>query len=185
MTGSPVFSINFTNRLIPAKPINSKLKLHTHPGKPFYFYSVPEARDSTKACRFFPPVFSRGRMKGQDSMTSLVTPCFEKKFVTSIQRLTKTKYEIPQNRLLGSGSRHTIVCFSWDESIGEIYWKYRTAGHLVFWKPWPAVELKKSQNITSTSTSSSQPSVNQTLDLRSIKHQKHFRIAWLFLIDIR
>ena len=21
--------------------------------------------------------------------------------------------------------------------MGEIYWKYRTAGHLVFWKPWP------------------------------------------------
>ena len=31
--------------------------------------------------------------------TSLVTPCFEKKFVTNIQRLTKTKYEIPQSRL--------------------------------------------------------------------------------------
>ena len=40
-------------------------------------------------------------MKGQDSMTStsLVTPCFKKKFVTNIQRLTKTKYEIPQSRL--------------------------------------------------------------------------------------
>ena len=25
----------------------------------------------------------------------------------------------------------------------EIYWEYRTAGHLVFWKPWPAVELKE------------------------------------------
>ena len=23
-----------------------------------------------------------------------------------------------------------------------IYWEYRTPGHLVFWKPWPAVELK-------------------------------------------
>ena len=40
-------------------------------------------------------------MKGQDSMTStsLVMPCFDKKFVTNIQRLTKTKYEIPQSRL--------------------------------------------------------------------------------------
>ena len=25
----------------------------------------------------------------------------------------------------------------------EIFWENRTAGHLVFWKPWPAVELKK------------------------------------------
>ena len=36
----------------------------------------------------------------------------------------------------------------------------------------------ESQNMVSFS----EPSVNQTLDLRSIKH---FRIAWLFLIDIR
>ena len=57
----------------------------------------------------------------------------------------------------------------------EIYWEYRTAGHLVFWKPWPAVELKKvSQNINMVSFS--EPSVNQTLDLRSIKH---LWIAWL------
>ena len=34
----------------------------------------------------------------------------------------------------------------------EIYWEYRTAGHLVFyvvfWKPWPAVELKKVLSVT-------------------------------------
>ena len=29
-----------------------------------------------------------------------------------------------------------IVWFSWICSICEIYWKDRTAGHLVFWKPW-------------------------------------------------
>ena len=29
------------------------------------------------------------------------------------------------------------ILWFWDESIGEIYWKYRTAGHFVFWKPWP------------------------------------------------
>ena len=32
---------------------------------------------------------------------------------------------------------HMIVWFSLIFSICEIYWKERTAGHLVFWKPWP------------------------------------------------
>ena len=40
--------------------------------------------------------------------------------------------------------QHMIVWFSWTFfSICEIYGEYRTAGHLVFWKPWPAVELRK------------------------------------------
>ena len=30
----------------------------------------------------------------------------------------------------------------------EVYWEYRTAGHLVFWKPRPAVELKKVLSVT-------------------------------------
>ena len=36
-------------------------------------------------------------------------------------------------------NRHicAIVWFSRIFSICEIYWKDRTAGHLVFWKPWP------------------------------------------------
>ena len=42
-------------------------------------------------------------------------------------------------------NRHMIVWFSWIISICEIYGEYRTAGHLVFWKPWPAVELKNFQ----------------------------------------
>ena len=32
--------------------------------------------------------------------------------------------------------------------VCEIYWEYRTAGHLVFWKPWPAVELEKVLSVT-------------------------------------
>ena len=30
----------------------------------------------------------------------------------------------------------------------EICWEYRTARNLVFWKPWPAVELKKVLSVT-------------------------------------
>ena len=29
-----------------------------------------------------------------------------------------------------------------------IYWEYRTAGHLVFWKPQPAVDMKKVLSVT-------------------------------------
>ena len=87
----------------------------------------------------------------------------------------KHDIEIPQNRLVWSGSRLMIVQNGWIFSICEIYWEYGTAGHLVFWKPWPAVELKKVLSVKKT-VSSSEPSVNQTLDLRSIKH---FRITCL------
>ena len=34
-------------------------------------------------------------------------------------------------------NRHMIVQISWNLRFCEIYWEYRTAGHLVFWKPWP------------------------------------------------
>ena len=30
----------------------------------------------------------------------------------------------------------------------EVYWEYRAAGHLEFWKPWAAVELKKVLSVT-------------------------------------
>ena len=52
MAGSPVFSINFTNRLIPAKPN--------------YLMSIKNGLAILKC------------------FTPLVTPCFEKKFVTHI-----------------------------------------------------------------------------------------------------
>ena len=45
-------------------------------------------------------------------------------------------YKAFQDRL--TFNRHMIVWFSWIFSVCEIfYWEYRTAGHLVFWKPWP------------------------------------------------
>ena len=87
--------------------------------------------------------------------TSPVTPCFGQKIVTNIQRLEtrardqqKHDIEIPQNRLVWSGSRLMIVQNGWIFSICEIYWEYGTAGHLVFWKLWPAVELKKVLSVT-------------------------------------
>ena len=42
-------------------------------------------------------------------------------------------------------NRHMIVWLGWDPWISQIYWKCRTANYLVFWKPWPAVDLKKYQ----------------------------------------
>ena len=52
----------------------------------------------------------------------------------------------------GSGTRNMIVSvFSWIFAVCEIYWKYKTAGHLMFWKPWPVVDLKKVPSVTKDS----------------------------------
>ena len=61
-----------------------------------------------------------------------------------------------------------------------IWKKYRTAGHLVISKPWPAVDPKQFE-VSQTMLSLSEPSVNQALDSRS---KQLFWIAWQFLIFI-
>ena len=82
--------------------------------------------------------------------------------------------------------QHMIVWFSWIISICEIHGEYRTAGHLVFWKPWPAVELKKVLSVTKHGFIFwdlkfwARRKPNATL----ARYIKHFRIAWPFLIDI-
>jgi len=65
-------------------------------------------------------------------------------------------------------NRHMIVWIGWNSSFSQIYYKCRTAGHLVFWKSLPAVDRKNVSTVT--------------------KHHfvfwaltKHFRIAELFL----
>ena len=60
----------------------------------------------------------------------------------------KHDLEIPQNWLIWSGSPLMIVQNSWIFLIYEIYLEYGTAGHLMFWKPWPAVELKEVLSVT-------------------------------------
>ena len=68
----------------------------------------------------------------------------------------------------------TLSCRQFCESYRE----YRTAGQLVFWKPWPPVELKKVFSVTKHGfvlwaqskpntrlVLSSEPSVNQTLEI--------------------
>ena len=59
---------------------------------------------------------------------------------------------------------------------------FPTAGHLVFWKSWPAVDLEKVLSITKCHAFIFWAlRVNQMLNLRPIKR---FRIVWLFLINI-
>ena len=53
---------------------------------------------------------------------------------------------------LGSDDE-TMFCDTGIFRCCEIYLEYRTAGHLVFWKPWPAVELKKVLSVTIHGTS--------------------------------
>ena len=144
-----------------------------------------QLQKGTNAWRLFPPVFRGGRMKRQDVMTSNVA-CHAMLWTENSNEHPKTRdqqkhhIDIPQNRLVWSGSRPIIVQSSRIFSICEIYWEYGITSHLVFWKSWPAVDLKKVLSVTNT-VSSSEPSVNQTLDFRSIKH---FRVAWLVLIEI-
>ena len=45
--------------------------------------------------------------------------------------------------------KHGVTGDVWRHNIYEIYWEYRTTGHLAeFWKPWPAVELKTVLSVT-------------------------------------
>ena len=112
-----------------------------------------QLQKGTNAWRLFPPVFLGGRMKGQDVTTSNVA-CHATLWKENRNEYPKTRdqqkhdIEIPQNRQVRSGSRLMIVQKGWIFSICEIYGEYGTAGHLVFWKPWPTVELKKVRSVT-------------------------------------
>ena len=63
------------------------------------------------------------------------------------QTLNLTSIEVFQDRLTFL-NRHMLVQIRWFFSICQIYWEYRTAGHLVFYKPWPAVDLRKVLSVT-------------------------------------
>ena len=58
---------------------------------------------------------------------------------------------------------------------------FPTASHLVFWKSWPAVDLKKFVTVAKHGFVFWALSVNQTLNLRPLNR---FRIVWLFFINI-
>ena len=71
----------------------------------FKCISAPEVADPTNTWRLFPPVFRKGRMKGQDFMTSNVT-CHAVLWTENSNEHPKTRdqqkhdIEIPQNRLV-------------------------------------------------------------------------------------
>ena len=103
--------------------------------------------------RLFPPVFSGGRTKGQEVMTSNIA-CHAMLWTENSNERPKTwdqqkhEIEISQNWLVWSGSPPMIVQNGWIFLIYEIYLEYGTAGHLVFWTPWLAVELKEVLSVT-------------------------------------
>ena len=156
MTGSPVFSVNFTNR--------------TNPAKPNYHMSINKQSSE---------MYSEYR-SASHLVFSTPWPAVELKKV-----LSATKHGFVFWARRKSNARltflywHMTVKIGWIFSIFEIFGEYRTAGHLVFshWS-WPAVELKKFLSVTKRAwfrlLMSSEPSVNQTLHMRSIKH---FRTA--------
>ena len=88
------------------------------------------------------PMFLYHVFVGRESLD--VRYCFLSKAWGDRRRLTSYHLDL------------SVCCFfSWNtlkhypsRRFCEIYWEYRTAGHLVFWKPWPAVELKKVLSVT-------------------------------------
>ena len=164
MAGSPILSVNFANR-------KNSAVLNYHKSwswsKSLRFSSLLELKYiSTLSCRryWWNKLGSRRELTRRDfsrqfsaeaawkvkmlwRQTSPVTPCFE-------LDSTKTWCRNPTKPagLIRITIRITIwimiVQNGWIFSICEIYWEYGTAGHLVFWKPWPAVELKKFLSVT-------------------------------------
>ena len=129
MTGSPVFSVNFTNQkfqLTYYYPIMSRPWISWL----WDFYIMISLGVSVL---MFMTIFMIFSLVGNFTNFSLLMQRFMINF--------------PQNWLVWSGSWHMIVSSSWIFSICEVYWN-RTAGHLVLWKPWPAVDLKKVLSVT-------------------------------------
>ena len=117
MTGSPIFSVNFSN--------------WENRAKPNYHMSIKfiELRKRNHVLWHLELFWARLPVNVFKTLNDRQS-CFFSKF-----RMTFL-------------NRHMIVWFSWIFSICEIYWEYGTAGHLVFWKPWPAAELKKVPSVT-------------------------------------
>ena len=88
------------------------------------------------------PMFLYHVFVGHESLD--VRYCFLSKTWRDRRRLTSYHLDL------------SVCCFwSWNtlqhypcRRFCEICWEYRNAGHLVFWKPWPTVELKKVLSVT-------------------------------------
>ena len=140
----------------------------------------PEAADPTNAWRLFPPVFRRRHMKGQDVMTSNVA--------CHAMLWTENSNEHPNSRPAKTWYRnHTkpaglIRITTYDSSERLNFSNLWNLLRIWDYRPFSVLKtLTGSREVSQNMVSSSEHSVNQTLDFRSIKH---FRIAWLALIDI-
>ena len=147
MTGSPIFSVNFTDGNNPAKPdyqAKQSSEMYWEYGTAGHLvFSTP-----------WPAVELKNVLVSQN-MVSFSEP--------SVNQMLDWLFFIN----MGQFRLARIFQFC------EIYGEHRTAGHLVFRKPWPAVKLKKV--VSQNEVSSSEPSVNQTLHLRSgISGSLHF-----------
>ena len=125
MTGGPVFSVNFINR-------KNLAKLNYH---------MPIKKSQAKCTEY--------RTAGHLVFWQKLWPAVELKKVLSV-----TKHGFVFWAQCKPNARLTFLIDTWSFSLAgffsicEVYWECRTAGHLVFWKPWPAVELKKVLSVT-------------------------------------
>ena len=135
MAGSPFFSVNFTNRNNPATP-NYHLSIKKSQAKcteyrtagHLVFWKLWPAFELTKVLSVTKHGFAFWAQRKPNAVLEI--------------------YKAFRDRLTFL-NRQVIVWCSWIISICEIYWKERTAGHLVFWKPWPVTGHISSHSVFS------------------------------------
>ena len=126
MTGSPIFSVIFTNRNSPAK-LNYHMSIKKSQSNVWFTLGLQNDRNHV--------LWHLALFSARRPVKVLKTLNDRQSYILSTFRLTFLNWPM-------------IVWFSWIISICEIYGEYRTVGHLVFSKPWPAVELKKVVSVT-------------------------------------
>ena len=140
MPGSPVFSINFTNRLIPAKPKylmsigNSQailkyfidLKSETSVNQTLDLRSIKNFRIAWLF--LIGDIYWKYRTAGARSIQLKFA---EISVQNSMHRFAPT----------GKVSKKRVHLWRWSSFPGRTGWNFgwmdRAPGHVVFWKPWP------------------------------------------------
>ena len=169
MAGSPIFSVNFTNRKISA--VLNYHKSCSWSNQPvlwdfeimfllvlslwmFVTIFCPKHGVTGDVWRHNILTFHAASAENQQEKSLRVSSLLELKYTSTVscRRYDETKKVFVRGNLNFALMYRNNIEFSvfvlchWVDC--EIYWEYRTAGHLVFWKLWPAVELKKVSSVT-------------------------------------
>ena len=164
MTGSPVFSINFTNQ---------KFQLT-------YYYPIMSRPWVSWLWDFYIMILLG--VSVLMFMTIFMIFSLVGNFTNFSLLMQRFMINFPQNWLVWSGSRHMIVSSSWIffnlwSLLKQDCWSLSVMKTLTGSRPEKSSKCHKTR-FGFLSSPNTKQTVNQTLNLRSMKH---FRIAWLFL----